>query len=175
MLSPFEIVHNKQIYRLITNGFLHGNWGHLIINMLVFYSFAVVTINTFSSIWGNFGIFLFILLYLSAIIISSLYSTFKHKNNLSYAAIGASGATSAITFTFILFYPWEKILFFGVLPCPAIIFGGLFLVYSYIMGKRGKDNVGHDAHFWGAIYGFIFPLLFKPSLIKFFISRIIDF
>jgi membrane associated rhomboid family serine protease len=104
--------------------------------------------------------------------VSSISSLIKHRNNWLYDAIGASGATSAITFTFILFCPWEKIYFFGILPIPAIIFGAIFLVYCYIMGKRGRDNIGHDAHFWGAIYGFLFPILLKPTLLKQFFSQL---
>ena len=117
---------------------------------------------------------MFLFLYFSSIIISSIFSTIKHKNNPYYNAVGASGAVSAINFTFVFFYPWEKILFFGVIPIPAIIFGAIFLIYSYIMGKRSADNIGHDAHFWGAVYGLIFPIIFKPELIKYFIANLFN-
>lgn len=171
-LQPYSVFHYKKIYQIFTCGFLHANWMHLIINMFVFYSFSEITLYNFYANWGIIGIFLFVFLYLSAIIVSSLYSTIKHRNNPYYIAIGASGATSAITYTFILFYPWEKLYFFFAIPIPAIIFGVLYLVYCYVMDKVGKDNIGHNAHFWGAVYGFLFPILLKPSLFLNFISKL---
>lgn len=174
-LQPYNVFHYKKIYQMLTCGFLHANWMHLIINMFVFYSFSEITIYNFYANWGIIGIFLFIFLYLSAIVVSSIYSTIKHRNNPRYIAIGASGATSAITYTFILFYPWEKLYFFFAIPIPAIIFGAIYLVYCFIMDKVGKDNIGHNAHFWGAVYGFIFPILLKPSLFLNFISKLTNF
>jgi len=172
-LQPYMIVKRFQIYRNLTHGLLHGSWSHLIINMLVFYSFGSLIVEIFCEIWDNSGYFLFILLYFSAIIVSSIFSTIKHRNNPYYVAIGASGATSAIIFCSILFAPWNKIYFFGIIPIPAIFFGGIYLIYCFIMGRRGKDNIGHDAHFWGAIYGFLFPLIFKPSIISYFFSQLL--
>ena len=173
-LQPYSIVHKKQWWRIITHGFLHADWMHLIINMFVFYSFGTFCNEVFVQIWGIFGNTLFLILYLSAIVVSSIFSVIKHRNNFRYDAIGASGATSAITFTFILFCPWEKIYFFGILPIPAIIFGVIYLIYCYIMGKRSRDNIGHDAHFWGAVYGFLFPIIFKPQLILHFFNALMN-
>jgi membrane associated rhomboid family serine protease len=124
--------------------------------------------------WGTKAVILFVLLYLSAIIVSSLYSLAKYKDNYSYSAVGASGATSAIVFASIFFDPWNMIYFFGVLPIPGILFGVIYLIYSYRMSRKGTDNIGHDAHFWGAVYGFTFPLFFKPELFKFFINRLLS-
>ncbi|MDY0315521.1 MAG: rhomboid family intramembrane serine protease, partial [Bacteroidales bacterium] len=73
------------------------------------------------------------------------------------------------------FDPWNKIYFFGVLPIPGILFGVIYLIYSYQMAKKAKDNIGHDAHFWGAVYGFVFPLFFKPELWEYFYLRLINF
>ncbi len=172
LLRPYDVVHKKQYQQIITHGFLHANWGHLIINMLVFWSFGSVLIQYFKIVWNELGNLMFLLLYLSAIVISSLYGILKNKNNPYYSAVGASGATSAIVFSSIFFDPWNKIYFFGVLPIPGIVFGIIYLIYSYRMAKRGKDNIGHDAHFWGAVYGFAFPLLFKPELWEHFYKRL---
>ena len=174
LLSPFAIVKHNQYYRLITHGFVHANWSHLIINMFVLWSFGSVAIQYFKLVWPGYGVLLFILLYLSAIVVSSIFSVIKNKDNSYYTAIGASGATSAILFASIFFDPWNKVYFFGVLPIPGIIFGALYLGYSYRMAKKGTDNIGHDAHFWGAVYGFAFPLFFKPELLNYFINRLMN-
>ena len=174
LLSPYILVRNKEYHRLLTHGFLHGNWLHLIVNMLVFWSFGRVLLFYFNIIWSN-GNLVFLLFYLSAIMLSSLYSVVKHKDNYEYNAVGASGATSAIVFAYIFFEPWNFVYFFGVLPIPGIIFGIFYLIYSYKMAQKQIDNIGHDAHFWGAVYGFCFPIIFKPQLIQHFIHSLLSF
>ena len=175
LLSPYEVVHRKRYFQIFTHGFLHANWAHLIINMLVFWSFGSVLIQYFDILWGDFKNLIFLFFYLSAIAVSALFSIIKHKNNYYYSAVGASGATSAVVFASIFFNPWNKVYFFGILPIPGIVFGAIYLIYSYQMAKRGKDNVGHDAHFWGAVYGFVFPLVLKPELWEYFYVRLINF
>ncbi|HPX76380.1 MAG TPA: rhomboid family intramembrane serine protease [Bacteroidales bacterium] len=175
LLSPYEVVHRKRYYQIITHGFLHANWAHLIINMLVFWSFGSVVIQYFDILWGDFKNLMFLFFYLSAIAVSALFSIIKHKDNYYYSAVGASGATSAVVFASIFFNPWNKVYFFGILPIPGIVFGAIYLIYSYQMAKRGKDNIGHDAHFWGAVYGFVFPLVLKPELWEYFYVRLINF
>jgi len=105
---------------------------------------------------------------------SSIVSLVKHKDNPNYNALGASGAVSAVVFACIFFAPLEEILFFGVIPVPGILFGIGYLWYSWYMGKKNVDNVGHDAHFYGAIFGFIFPLILRPELIHQFIYQLIN-
>jgi len=156
LFRPYAISERAELYRFLTHGFLHANWEHLIINMYVLYIFGMFLENRFQAIFpNNLGTLAFLLLYLSAIVLSSIPSYFKHKNDPTYGALGASGATSALIFSFILFNPWEWFIF---PPLPAILFGIVFLWYSNYMGKRGMDNIGHDAHFWGAVYGLIFTL-----------------
>ncbi|MDE5639244.1 MAG: rhomboid family intramembrane serine protease, partial [Odoribacter sp.] len=88
-----------------------------------------------------------------------------------YRSIGASGAVSAILFTSIFLSPWDKILLFAAVPVPGIVFGVIYLIYCQYMAKRGGDNINHNAHFWGAVYGFIFPLFMNPGLWKMFLSH----
>lgn len=175
LLWPYGIIKRKQYYRMLTHGFIHADWMHLIINMLVFWSFGRNLIIYFQQVWGTYAIILFLSLYLSSIVISSIYSVIKHKNNHYYSAVGASGATSAILFACLFFDPWNLVYFFGIIPIPGILFGVIYLIYSYWMSKKANDNIGHDAHFWGAVYGFIFPLLFKPELFKYFIHELTNF
>jgi membrane associated rhomboid family serine protease len=144
--------------------------------MLVLYSFGNFVISAFGYVFQFMNAnLLFILYYVFAVAISSLYSVRKHRNNVYYNAVGASGAVSAVVFTAIFFEPYQMILFFGILPIPGIVFGILYLVYSYYMAKKGIDNIGHDAHFYGAIFGLLFPILLEPNLIKYFLSRLLLF
>jgi membrane associated rhomboid family serine protease len=103
-----------------------------------------------------------------------LFSIFKHKNNPYYSAVGASGAVMAVVFTTIFFDPWNKLWFFGVIPIPGIVFGILYLAYSVYMGKKNADNIGHDAHFTGAIFGFIFPILINFQLVSIFLDKLLS-
>lgn len=174
MLNPYQVYHKKEWYRMITHGFLHADWTHLIINMIVLYSFG-------SNVEAWFGklkmagyidsvAITYSLLYFGGIIIASMITLFRHRNNRWYNSVGASGAVSAIIFTSIFFNPLDKLYFFAVIPIPGIVFAVLYLVYSSYMGRRSKDNVNHDAHLLGAVYGFTFPLLIDFDLISHFLQ-----
>lgn len=170
-----KIIHQKQYYRLITHAFIHASWPHLIVNMMVLYFFGQNIESYFGYFFGNRATFYYVLLYLGGILTSNLWSLMRHKNDYYYNAVGASGAVSAVLFAFIFFAPWEKLYFFGILPIPGIIFAVGYLIYSYQMGKRKTDNVAHDAHFLGAVFGFVFPILFQPELFSRFIDKLFAF
>lgn len=173
--NAYQIVHRKQWYRLFSHAFLHANWEHLIVNMIVLYSFGNALYYYFYVYVGSDLLPLFLGIYIGGIVISSVYTLFKEKDNYNYNAVGASGAVSAVTFACIFFDPLNKIYFMMFLPIPAILFGVIYLAYSYYMGKKNIDNVGHDAHFWGAVYGFIFPIIIKPSLLSNFFDKLLPF
>jgi membrane associated rhomboid family serine protease len=103
---------------------------------------------------------------------SNLYSYFRHQDNFDYRALGASGAVSAVVFSFIVFAPWQTILVFFI-PVPAIIFGALYLFYSAYMSRKGYDNIGHDAHFWGGIFGIAYTILVQPTLGLMFFEKLL--
>ena len=146
---------------------------HLFINMFVLYSFGKVVIDYYVAIFGLKGYYYFVLLYIGAIMLSVLPSFGKHKNDPGYNAVGASGAVSAVVFASILFVSLGKIyLFFIPIGIPAFIFGGLYLYYSAYMAKRGGDNIGHDAHFWGALFGIVYTIALKPKIFLYFIDQI---
>ncbi len=172
--NAWQIIHRKEYIRLISNGFLHAGWMHLIINMMVLWSFAPAVISYFHFLSGTPQL-LFLFFYLTAIVISSLYSLIKHRNNPYYNAIGASGAVSAVVFASILFNPYQPIYLFAIVPIPGIIFGVIYLIYSGVMAKKDMDNIGHDAHFWGAVYGLIFPILLRPELLRYFLHKLLNF
>jgi len=172
--NAWQIKHRKEYIRIISHGFFHGGWSHLLINMFVLWSFGSAVIQYFGrTLPGNSNL-MFILFFFSALVVSSLYSFAKEKDNHNYNAIGASGAVSAVVFASILYNPYGTIYLYFI-PVPGIVLGVGYLVYSRVMSNRNQDNIGHDAHFWGAVYGFIFPLLFNPSLIRHFFSELLLF
>ncbi|HNZ44138.1 MAG TPA: rhomboid family intramembrane serine protease [Bacteroidales bacterium] len=174
--SPYLILHSRQWYRLFTHAFVHAGWMHLLINMWVLYLFGQVVVDNYAGLFGIKGYYYFIILYVGAILISSLPSYGKYKDNPYYNAVGASGATSAVLFASILFYPIGKIMIFPIpIGIPAFIFGILYLIYSAYMSKRGGDNIGHDAHFWGAVFGVLFTIAIKPAVALYFIDQIRNF
>lgn len=174
-LNPYNLIRNKQYDRIITHAFLHGSWTHLIINMLVLWSFSLALLQYINHFFNVSEVLIFLILYFGAIIASSIYSIMKNKDNINYNAVGASGATSAVVFACIFFNPWHKLYFFGVLPIPGIIFGVIYLIYSYRMAKKSSDNIGHDAHFWGAVFGLFFFIIIKPGLLNFFLNQLTNF
>lgn len=171
-LNPYQIVHKKEYHRVVTHALLHADWSHLIINIIVFFSFGEGLLRSFTLYFGASASIIFLLLYVSSVIVSSIYSIFKNKDNQNYNAIGASGAVSAIVFANIFFDPWHSIYLFGVLAIPGVLFGLFYLGYSYYMGKKAHDNIGHDAHFWGAVFGLAFPIIIKPELFQVFIHNL---
>ena len=170
-----QIIHRKEYYRLISHAFIHANWPHLVVNMMVLYFFGDNVEGYIRYYFGNKATAYFLLLYFGGILAANLWSLIKHKNNYYYNAVGASGAVSAVLFTFIFFNPWEPLYLFMILPIPGILFAAGYLFYSYQMSKKQGDNVAHDAHFLGAIFGFIFPILLKPNLFDNFISNLFSF
>lgn len=164
--NAYDIKHFKNSYRFLSYALIHADWIHLLINMMVLYSFGRMVEQYYGLVFGVKGILYFILLYVGGTALSTLPSYGKHKDDYSYTAVGASGAVSAVVFASIIFDPLMKIYLFLVpIGIPAIIFGVLYLVYSAYMAKKNLDNVGHDAHFWGAVFGFVFTVVLKPELI----------
>jgi membrane associated rhomboid family serine protease len=170
--NAYKVYHRKQIYRTVTHAFVHANWEHLIVNMIVLFSFGSAVEHYFRDYFGSIGAVYYLILFFGAILFSILWSLYRQKDNPYYNAVGASGAVSAVLFTAIFFDPWSNIYFFGILPIPGIIFGGLYLYYSYYMSTKKTDNIGHDAHFLGAVFGFIFPVILQPSLLMGFFNML---
>jgi membrane associated rhomboid family serine protease len=164
--NAYDIKHFKNSYRFLSYALIHADWVHLLVNMMVLYSFGRIVEQYYEILFGLKGILYFILLYVGGTALSTLPSYGKHKDDYTYTAVGASGAVSAVVFASILFDPLSKIYIFLIpIGIPAIVFGVLYLVYSAYMGKKNIDNVGHDAHFWGAVFGFVFTIGLKPELI----------
>ncbi len=174
LFSPYAAFHYKQYYRIFTHAFLHGDYAHLGFNMFALYMFGQkIEEEAFPVLFGEKAIFYYILLYVGGIFFSSVYEFFKQRNNTTYSSVGASGAVNAVVFSAILIDPAMGLyLMFIPIAIPAWIFGILFLAYSWYMAKRGGDNIGHNAHFFGALFGLLFTLALKPTLLGYFIGQI---
>jgi membrane associated rhomboid family serine protease len=179
MLNPYQVIHKKEWYRLVTHGFLHADWTHLIINMIVLYSFGSNVERWFQQLklsgYVNSPALTYSILYFGGIVVSSLITLFRYRNDRWYNSVGASGAVSAVVFTSIFFSPLDRLYFFAVLPIPGIVFAVLYLVYSSIMSRRKRDNINHDAHFLGAVFGFVFPILIDTDLFSHFLEQLSRF
>jgi membrane associated rhomboid family serine protease len=175
ILNPYQVHHRKQWWRLITSGFIHADFMHLFFNLFSFYFFGRVVEAYYGYVFGELAPLYYLILYLGAILIANAPSMAKHKDNHYYNSLGASGAVAAIIFAAILFQPWSKIYFFGIIGIPGILFGPLYLFLEYRMSKQGGTGINHDAHYWGAIFGLIFTLALKPSLFLVFIDSLLSF
>ena len=174
VFNAYQVWHRKQWYRMLSYGLVHGGWGHLIFNMLTLYFFGPVVEQYFAAVFGaTLGLVLFTVLYVSAIAVSTVGDLVKYKDDFNYNAVGASGAVSAILFASILFEPRMGIYIFMIpIPVPGYIFAPLYLLYCWYMARRNMDNIGHTAHFWGAVYGLVFPLLCKPAIFTHFLAQL---
>jgi len=171
---PFVENRDKEYYRFLSSGFVHGSGMHLFINMYVLYTFGDVVERIFSQEFGMVGRIIYVFFYISAIVVADIPTFVKHKMNPSFASIGASGAVSAIVFVFILFDPWQGLtfIFFPFFSIPAFILGIGYLIYSSWASNRGGGRIDHSAHLAGAIYGIFFMIALRPSLMLNFVESI---
>jgi membrane associated rhomboid family serine protease len=168
--NSYAIIRTGEWYRLITHGFVHADMAHLFVNMFTLWSFGTYMERYFAAlglgVWGYAG------LYFGGMIFASLYDLVKQRNNFAYHSVGASGAISAVLFASILFDPWGLILLFAIIPVPGIIFGMLYLVYCQYMARHSQGRVNHNAHFYGAVFGLVFPVLLRPLLLADFVGKL---
>ena len=175
IFNPYLVSHNKEWWRFITSGFIHADWLHLGVNMFTLYFFGDITLFMYKIAFGDHAIYYFLVMYFGGMIVACLPAYQKHKDDPGYNALGASGAISSLLFAFIIFQPMEPIYLYGVIGLPGVIFAVLYLFYSNYAAKRARDNIGHEAHLWGAIFGFTFTLVMKPELFSKFIESITGF
>lgn len=169
ILWPRRMDNPAEYYRLLTSGFIHADWPHLFFNMFTLYFFGKAVEAAFFILGQPY---LFVVLYLAGIVVASLPSFIKNKNNVYYRSLGASGGVAAVLFAFVYFAPWQTI-YIWFIPVPGILAGAGYLIYSAIMSRRGGSNINHSAHFWGAIFGFFFTLLVSPDHGMMFLTQLL--
>ena len=170
ILWPPAIARHRQYDRLLTHGFIHADGQHLLFNMITLFFFGRAIEPVFVSRIGHLG---FTAFYLSAIVMAIMPTYFRHQKDAGYRSLGASGAVSAVLFSFILFAPWNLIFVFFI-PVPAIVYAAAYVGYSIWMDRRGGDNVNHSAHLWGAAYGVLFTVLMEPRVATTFVARLLS-
>ena len=146
-------------YQIFTSGFLHVDTSHLFVNMLTLYFFANVVLYDLGSVG-------FTIVYLASLIIGNLLSYFFHKDENTYSAVGASGAVMGILYSAILLRPDMMLGLFFIIPIPAYVFGIGYLLYTIYGMKNRVGNIGHDAHFGGAVGGYFLTLALAPWIIQ---------
>ncbi|MDQ3618266.1 MAG: rhomboid family intramembrane serine protease [Pseudomonadota bacterium] len=170
ILWPPAIDRKHQYDRLLTHGFIHADWQHLIFNMITLFFFGRVVEGVFAQLMGPLG---FLFFYLSAIVVAILPTYLRHRHDPNYRSLGASGAVSAVLFAYILLAPWSLIFVF-FLPVPAILYAVFYVGYSYWMDRQGGDNINHSAHLSGAVYGVLFMLLMEPRVGAGFLQKLLS-
>ena len=152
---------------------------HLLINMYVFYSFGGILYQRLQYFYEMgtiaFPKLQFLFLYFGGGITAGLFSLLLQKNR-NTVSVGASGGVSALVFAEIFFDPWARLYLFGLIPLSGIIVGVAYLAYSWYMARRGVDNIDHNAHFFGALYGFVYPVVaIDPQLMRGFVHQLLSF
>jgi membrane associated rhomboid family serine protease len=175
MMNPYEIFKQNQYWRMLTSGFIHSGYVHLGFNMFTFYFFGNVVEIIFDQVLGSSGSLIFIVFYLSAIVVSDLPTAIQNRHRPGYNTLGASGAVSALVFASIMYMPLNKICLFAVLCLPGFILGALYIIYSFTQSKTLSDNINHQAHLYGAIYGIVFALIIYPPAAGHFIEQILNY
>ncbi len=169
VLWPPAVERNKQYDRLVTYGFIHADFAHLLFNMITLYFFGRQIEQLMARLTGS--VLTYPLFYLAALVVSILPSYLKNQKNPGYMSLGASGAVSAVLFAYILLSPWTIILVLFI-PAPAIIYAVFYVGYSLWMDRRGGDHVNHSAHLAGAAFGIMFMLIMEPRIWQVFLERL---
>lgn len=153
-------VKGGQVHRLLTAGWVHSDVTHLAFNMLTLWFFA-------DQVAQALGPARFLALYVSAVVVAFIPTTLRHMRRPDYASLGASGAVAAVMFSAILLYPGLKMaLFFIPIPVPGYVFALGYLAYSVWHSYSAGDDINHDAHFSGAIYGAVLTYVLEPARVE---------
>ena len=168
ILWPPAIDKHRQYDRLVTYGFIHGDFMHLLFNMVTLFFFGQQIEQLMTRV---VGFWVYPVFYISALVVSILPTYLKNQKNPNYLSLGASGAVSAVLFAFVLLAPWSTI---GVMfiPMPAIVFAVLYVGYSIWMDRRGGDRINHSAHLAGAAYGVLFMAIMEPRVLGIFLQQL---
>jgi membrane associated rhomboid family serine protease len=160
IFNPYTVARKNEWYRFVSSGFIHADFIHLAFNMFSFYMFSDFVEQFFNMIFGPTGKTLFVILYISALVICLIPTFLKHKNQYNYNSLGASGAVSAIVFAGLFLQPTILIGFFIIPPIiPGFIFGPIYLAITAYLSKNKQSGINHSAHLWGSIYGIVFLVI----------------
>jgi len=185
LMNPYRIYHDKQYYRFITSGFIHNGYLHLFFNTFTLFFFGTNIERVIELQFGDAAVialpglrfnYVFVLFFLAAVVVSDIPTFLKHRDKIYYNSLGASGGVSAIIFASILFFPLSALSFILIpVRIPAFLLGTLFLIYSYYQSKNAMDNVNHDAHLYGAVFGLVSCAVAQPQVLLSFVQQLSQF
>ena len=157
IMRPHVIAQGNDYATLLSSGFVHADFGHLIFNLITYYSFAF-------PLDRAIGDLRFEILYFSAMLVGNLGTCIKHRKEPDYASLGASGAILGVLFASIVYFPRQKLLMLPIpIPIPAPLFAVAYLAFSWYSSGRSRDRINHDAHIFGALTGLVFVLVTAPE------------
>jgi membrane associated rhomboid family serine protease len=172
IMNPYAVSKHNEWFRMVTSGFIHKDHLHLIFNMFSLYFFGIAVEHVFNYVFESAAPIYFIVLYLAAIVVSDIPTYLKHKGDHRYNSLGASGGVSAVIFAFIIFQPLQDICIYFALCMPGFILGTLYIIFSWYQGRKSNDNINHDAHLYGAVFGLVFCIVTFPQSIPNFFEQI---
>ncbi|MBK6977606.1 MAG: rhomboid family intramembrane serine protease [Cytophagaceae bacterium] len=173
--NPYAVYNRKEYYRIVTSGFIHADYMHLLLNMYALYIFGEVVETYFQYLFGSNGRLAFLALFILGIIISNIPDLIKHKNNAFFNSLGASGGVSSVVFASIILSPLSKLMMFPIpIPMPAYLFALIYMAYSVYMDKRQGDHINHLAHLWGSLFGIVFMAVTYPKSIPGFFEQVLS-
>ncbi len=173
IMWPYGVKRYNQFYRFISSGFIHADYMHLFFNMFTLFFFGKV-VEVYFSMFGLGGNIAYLALYFLGLIASDLPTYIKQKDNYNYHCLGASGAVSAVVFAAIVFNPWGSIYLYGALKISSFVYAVLYILYCVAMSRRGGDNINHDAHLWGALFGLGFTIALIAAMQPYLLQVILE-
>jgi membrane associated rhomboid family serine protease len=160
LFRPYWFERKRQYASLVTSGFVHGDFTHLLFNMLAFWFFAF-------QVERRAGSVAFAVLYFAGLVLANLGTWRKHRHDPRYASLGASGAVAAVLFASIIYFPEQKLMILPIpVPIPGPLFAVLYVAYSWYASRQAPSGINHDAHLGGALVGLAFVLLVEPSAFR---------
>ena len=157
LLHPYSLVRQKRYYTALSHGLIHGDMAHLIFNMLSFYFFAF-------PLEPRIGHWQFLLLYVVSLALSDATTIIKRRNDPSYTCLGASGAVTAVIFSYIIYDPGCRIYFMFIpIGVPGPLYAVLYIALSYYAARNQQGHINHEAHLWGGISGLLITLALDPG------------
>lgn len=182
IFQPWAVARGKRLHTLLTHGLIHADAAHLIFNMVSFYFFAFwmeqMWVGWMTSVAGAgalAGHACFLALYVVGLAASCAGTLVKHRNDPSYLSLGASGAITALIFSFVIFAPDAQIGLFFLIDVPSPLFAVIYLVGSHYAARHDRyTRINHDSHFWGAVIGLLFTLALAPKAYLMFAEYIIS-